>query len=109
MFGSDHDFDVSNFQPDLSQNALSLKRQVMMNYLLQDVNDRELMDILEHFLYKKLDDEHDYRSLLYLFEAPLIKAGLSKFKSQVRLANKLDLNRNTLRKKILENKTYLEG
>jgi len=109
LFGSEHEFDMSNFKPDLSQNALSLKRQVMINYLLQDVQDSELMNILERFLLNRLDEENDYRSLLYLFEAPLLKAGLSKFKSQVRLASKLDINRNTLRKKILENKSYIEG
>ncbi len=107
LFGSNNDFDVSNFKPDLSQNALSLKRQVMMNYLLQDVKDTELMDIIEQYLYDKLGSNSDYRTLLYLYEVPLIKAGLHKFKSQVQLADKLGLNRNTLRKKIAEHKKYI--
>jgi len=108
LFGGNNDFDVSNFKPDLSQNALSLKRQVMMNYLLQDVKDTELMDIIEQYLYDKLGfSNSDYRTLLYLYEVPLIKAGLHKFKSQVQLADKLGLNRNTLRKKIAEHKKYI--
>ncbi len=107
LFGSNNDFDVSNFNPDLSQNALSLKRQVMMNYLLQDVKDTELMDIIEQYLYDKLGSNSDYRTLLYLYEVPLIKAGLHKFKSQVQLSDKLGLNRNTLRKKIAEHKKYI--
>lgn len=107
LFGTNNNFDVSNFKPDLSQNALSLKRQVMMNYLLQDVKDIELMDIIEQYLYDKLGSNSDYRTLMYLYEVPLIKAGLHKFKSQVQLAEKLGLNRNTLRKKIAEHKKYI--
>ncbi len=109
LFGGSNNFDVNNFNPDLSENALSLKRQVMINYLLQDIKDTELMDIIEQFLYNKLGSSSDYRNFLYLFEAPLIKAGLHKFKSQVQLAESLGLNRNTLRKKISENKKYIEG
>ncbi|HIC42959.1 MAG TPA: Fis family transcriptional regulator, partial [Sulfurimonas sp.] len=55
-----------------------------------------------------LGGNNDYRNFLYLFEAPLIKAGLEKFKTQLQLADKLGLNRNTLRKKIAENKEYLK-
>ncbi|WP_226966417.1 Fis family transcriptional regulator [Sulfurimonas sediminis] len=109
LFGECSNFDVSNFKPDLSQNGISLKRQVMINYLLQDIQDNELMDIIEHYLYDKLGSKSDYRNYLYLYEVPLLKAGLHKFKSQVQLAESLGLNRNTLRKKITENKKYLEG
>jgi len=108
LFGGSNNFDVSNFKPDLSQNALSLKRQVMINYLLQDIQDTELMDIIEQYLHNKLGSKSDYRKFLYLYEAPLIKAGLHKFKSQVQLAESLGLNRNTLRKKITENKNYIQ-
>lgn len=109
LFGGSNNFDVNNFKPDLSENALSLKRQVMINYLHQDIKDTELMDIIEQYFYDKLGSNSDYRNLLYLFETPLIKAGLHKFKSQVQLAESLGLNRNTLRKKISENKKYIEG
>jgi len=109
LFGSDEDFSVVNFKPDLSKNASSLKRQVMINYLLQDIQDVELMDIMENYLHNKLGSNSDYRNFLYLYEAPLIRAGLDKFKSQLQLSDKLGLNRNTLRKKISDNKLYLEG
>ena len=107
LFGSEGEFHFENFIPDLSKNANSLRRQVMISYLLQNVKEVELMDIMQNYLHDKLGSNSDYRSFLHLYEAPLIKAGLSRFKSQLQLSDKLGLNRNTLRKKIAENKEYL--
>jgi DNA-binding NtrC family response regulator len=109
LFGGNRVLDLTHFSPDLKQNAKSLKRQVMINYLLQGVKDNELMEIIENYLYEKLGSNSDYRNFLYLYEVPLIKAGLSRFKSQLQLSDKLGLNRNTLRKKIADNKQYLQG
>jgi DNA-binding NtrC family response regulator len=109
LFGGESKFNVKNFKPDLSDNANSLRRQVMINYLLQDIDDQELMEIIENYLFDKLGSNSDYRNYLYLYEVPLIRAGLSRFKSQLQLSDRLGLNRNTLRKKISENKEYLEG
>ena len=109
LFGGNENFNIANFKPDLAKNSKSLRRQVMINYLLQDVQDSDLMDIIENYLYEKLGSQSDYRNFLYLYEVPLIRGGLKKFKSQLQLADKLGLNRNTLRKKITENKQYLEG
>ncbi|MDB2562156.1 Fis family transcriptional regulator [Sulfurimonas sp.] len=108
LFGVDSQFDKFGFIPDLSDNSASLKRQVMINYLLQDIKDTELMDIIGNYLKDKLGSNSDYRNFLYLYEAPLIKEGLNQFKSQLQLADKLGLNRNTLRKKIADNKEYLK-
>ena len=107
LFCSSTKFNSEDFTPDLSQNSNSLKRQVMIHSLLQDIKDVELMDIIENYLKDKLGSQSDYRNFLYLYEAPLIKAGLSKFKSQLQLSDKLGLNRNTLRKKIADNQEYL--
>lgn len=107
LFGVETEFNMLNFIPDLSRNSASLKRQVMINYLLQDIKDTELMVIIENYLSDKLGSNSDYRNFLYLYEAPLIKVGLSQFKSQLKLSDKLGLNRNTLRKKIADNKEYL--
>ncbi len=107
LFGGNESFNTQNFKADLSRNADSLRRQVMINYLLQDIQDSELMEIIENYLYDKLGSNSDYRNFLYLYEVPLIRAGLKKFKSQLQLSDKLGLNRNTLRKKISENKQYL--
>jgi DNA-binding protein Fis len=64
------------------------------------------MQVTEKYLYDRLGSHNDYRNFLYLYEVPLIRAGLKRFKSQLQLADKLGLNRNTLRKKIAENKEY---
>lgn len=107
LFGGELKFDIADFTPDLSQNAKSLKRQVMISYLHQDIQDTELMQIIENYLHEKMGSQSDYRKYLYLYEVPLIKAGLDRFGSQLQLSDKLGLNRNTLRKKIVDNKDYL--
>jgi len=107
LFGENESFNTQNFKADLSKNANSLRRQVMIHYLLQDIKDIELMEIIENYLYDKLGSNSDYRNFLYLYEVPLIRGGLKKFKSQLQLSDKLGLNRNTLRKKISENREYL--
>ena len=107
LFCTNDEFNIDNFEPDLSQNSNSLRRQVMIAYLLQDINESELMDILESYLVDKLGSNNDYKNFLHLYEVPIIKAGLQKFKSQLQLSDKLGLNRNTLRKKIADNQQYL--
>jgi DNA-binding NtrC family response regulator len=105
--GSKNTFSMKNLELDLSLNSYSLRRQVIINYLLQDIKDKELMDLIGNFLDDKLGSNNDYKNFLYLYEVPLIKVGLKKFKSQLQLSDKLGLNRNTLRKKISDNQKYL--
>jgi len=107
LFTLDYKFNISDFNPNIEENSTSLRRQVILHYLLQDIKDSELMDIIENFLFDKLGSNSDYRNFLYIYEVPLIKAGLKKFKSQLQLSDKLGLNRNTLRKKISDSKQYL--
>ncbi|MDD5401380.1 MAG: Fis family transcriptional regulator [Sulfurimonas sp.] len=107
LFCSKEEFKIKNFKPDLSQNSNSLRRQVMIHYLLQDINENELIDIFQNYLADKLGSNSDYKNFLYLYEVPLIKAGFNKFKSQLQLSDRLGLNRNTLRKKIADNSKYL--
>ena len=107
LFGVDSELNIKNLKPDLTQNSNSLRRQVMVNYLLQDIQDIELMEIMQNYLENKLGSNSGYRDFLYLYEVPLIRSGLNKFKSQLKLSEKLGLNRNTLRKKIADNTDYL--
>lgn len=107
LFCTKKEFKMSNFEPDLSQNANSLRRQVMIHYLLQDINEKELMKIFQNYLVDRLGSNNDYKNFLYLYEVPLIKAGFDKYKSQLQLSDRLGLNRNTLRKKIADNSKYL--
>ena len=106
IFGEGKQLEVDAIEADLSANAASLRRQIYLNYLLKNVAEEELMQIMEEFLYDRLGSNNDYRNFLHLYEVPLIKAGLQRFKSQLQLSDKLGLNRNTLRKKIAENKEY---
>lgn len=106
LFGQSETLKISNINPDLSRNSYSLKKQVVIHYLLQNIGERELMDIIEKYLFEKLGSNNDYKNFLHIYEVPLIKAGLHKFKSQLQLSDKLGLNRNTLRKKISENSKY---
>ena len=106
IFGEGKKLAIDAIEADLSDNAASLRRQIYLNYLLSNVEEQELMQIMEEFLFERLGSNNDYRKFLHLYEAPLIKAGLKRFKSQLQLSDKLGLNRNTLRKKIAENKEY---
>ena len=108
LFGGNKEtFNYDEFKPDLSKNSYSLRRQIMISYLLQDIKDSDLIELIGRYLQDKLGTNNDYKNFLYLYEVPLIKTGLQKFKSQLQLSDKLGLNRNTLRKKISDNQKYL--
>jgi DNA-binding NtrC family response regulator len=99
-------FNRKNFTPDLLDNSISLKKQIFSYAFLENITINELMYLIENYLEDKIGTNSDYRNNLYIYEVPLIRAGLKKFKSQLQLADKLGLNRNTLRKKIAENSEY---
>ncbi len=109
IFLIDKNIKLERFKPDLSQNGISLKRQVIISLLLKDIDEKEIMQIVYNFLYDRLGGNNDYKDFLHLYEAPLIDAGLERFKSQLQLSQILGLNRNTLRKKIHDNKKYLRS
>ncbi len=104
--GKTEPFEKNGFVPDLSENAISLRRQVYLHYLLDSIGEGDLMEIMEHYLHDRLGGNNDYRDFLHLYEVPLIRAGIKRFKSQLQLSERLGLNRNTLRKKIAEHSEY---
>lgn len=104
--GKSDPFDLEGFIPDLSENAVSLRRQVYLHYLFDSIGESDLMGLIERYLYDKLGSNNDYRSFLHLYEVPLIRAGFKRFKSQLQLSERLGLNRNTLRKKIADHSAY---
>lgn len=108
VLGSQNDINIDLKSVDISANAHSLRRSIFLRYLVETISGNEIMQIMQNFLETNLGGNSDYRNFLHLYEAPLINAGMKKFKSQLQLANRLGLNRNTLRKKISENKDYLE-
>ncbi len=87
---------------DLSENIKSLKASIYKQLITSNLSAIEIEKILFDYLYKHMEGNNAYREYITLYERPLIQAGLSKFKSQLKLSSVLGLNRNTLRKKIHE-------
>jgi len=87
---------------NLANNSQSLKRSIYIHLMKHSMNDKDIEEILYHYLLKHLDGNDGYREHLGLYEKPLIEAGLKKFGSQLQLSQILGINRNTLRKKIHE-------
>lgn len=93
-------------KPDLGDNAYSLRKQIYFERLMGGVGEAEVMQVMERYLQKEMGSNNDYRKFLHLYEVPLIRTGLKMFKSQLKLADRLGLNRNTLRKKIADNEPF---
>jgi DNA-binding NtrC family response regulator len=102
LFRIEDDFDVQMIDVDVSQNSISLKESIYRSLLLGSINRTEMMSVLEQFLDKEIVDTTDYKSLLEIFEVPLLKAMRRRYKSQLQMASKLNINRNTLRKKMYQ-------
>jgi DNA-binding protein Fis len=100
MIEEDISLDITKL--DLTQNIKSLKASLHKQLLLSTFKKEEIQAFLYEYLFKEMEGNNAYREHLRLFEEPLIQAGLKKYKSQLKLAGVLGLNRNTLRKKIQE-------
>jgi DNA-binding NtrC family response regulator len=87
---------------DLSQNAKSLRRSIYQSVSVYSMNKDDIFTFIEQILSQKMEKTKTYKELLELFEIPLLQAAKKRFKSQVKMADNLDINRNTLRKKILQ-------
>ena len=100
--GVNDDVEVDIEHLDLSQNFKSFKISLQKELIKKTLSGEDIEEILFDYLYSKIEGKNSYREYLYLYEKPLITAGLKKFKSQLKLSEVLGLNRNTLRKKIHE-------
>ena len=87
---------------DLEQNFRSLKMSLYKEVIWQGLGEEDIENILYRYFLEHLDIENGYKVHLALFEKPLLRAGLQKYRSQLKLAGALGINRNTLRKKIHE-------
>ncbi len=85
---------------NISQNAHSLKKSIYFSYLSLNIKEDEIMMFMENFITLNMNSSHLYKDFLYLFEIPLLKVASTKYKSQVKMAEALGLNRITLRKKL---------
>lgn len=93
---------INKEELDLSQNLKSLKASIYKKLIVKTFDEEDIKGLLYDYLFKTVEGNNGYREHLGIYEIPLIEAGLKKYKSQLKLANVLGLNRNTLRKKIQE-------
>ncbi len=87
---------------DLSQNFKSFKISLYKELIKRSLSTKDIEEVLYEYYLEHLDGEDGYSEYISMFEVPLIKAGLKKYGSQLKLSKVLGLNRNTLRKKINE-------
>jgi len=100
MFLSSNNKINENIKYDLSQNGKSLKKSIFKSIFNESIGTNELEASLEKHIFKELTLNKTYKELLEVFEIPLLKASQKSFKSQVKMAKALDINRITLRKKL---------
>lgn len=89
-----------DFFIDIQNNTKSLKKSIYFSYLFEELSSQNIKIFLEKYFFKTLDEQSNYKELLKIFEVPLLKVSEKKFKSQVKMSEKLGLNRITLRKKL---------
>ncbi len=95
--------DIYSVPPDISQNCHSLKRAAYQALLCGNVTKEQLGSIMEEYFYTHIEgDEENYKPFLDIFDSAVIGANYRKFKSQLMMSYKMGINRNTLRKKILQ-------
>jgi len=90
----------SDMKIDISGNGITLKQSIFKSILLKSMTRQEIKNTLYDFFIRELKDERSYKQLLEIFEIPLLKAARKVYKSQLQMANKLSMNRITLRKKL---------
>lgn len=93
---------INDIVNDLSENSKSLKRSVNSYLFKKNINSTDIEELIYNYIYDTLEGNDGYKANIGIFERPLIKAGLAKYKSQLKLAEVLGITRNTLRKKIHE-------
>jgi len=91
---------LNNISTDINENGISLKKSIFKNTLLCSLNDEDMTKALENYIATKLEEENTYKDFLKTIEVPLLVVAKEKFKSQLQMATKLNINRITLRKKI---------
>jgi DNA-binding protein Fis len=100
----DKDIDISKIDIDLTENTKTLQTSIYKHIIKLSMSKDDIKESLYNYIYEHIDGNNAYKEFLDIYEEPLIKAGLAKYHSQLKLSSILGINRNTLRKKILEHK-----
>lgn len=87
---------------DLSENCHTLKRRAYQALLCYDVNEEKLKKMMEEYFFANIEVEDNYKKFLELFDDAIINANHKKYGSQLMMSYRMGINRNTLRKKILQ-------
>ena len=95
-------YTLSQLPTDLTHNSKSLKRAIYHYLMSRNMNKKEIEETLYTYFLEHLEGNNGYKEYVGMYERPLIKAGLDKYGSQLKLSEILGINRNTLRKKIHE-------
>lgn len=90
-----------NVESDLSQNGVSLKHSIYKALLLHSMDKRDIMELLYNFFLREIEGK-SYKTLLEIFEIPLLRASKKVYKSQLKMSDKLEINRMTIRKKLTQ-------
>ncbi len=104
LLSDDADIEETPENLDITLNNKSLKKSIYYWLYTKTLQREDIQEILYEYMLLNLEGNDEYSRHLELYEQPLIKAGLKKYKSQLRLSTILGINRNTLRKKINEHK-----
>jgi DNA-binding protein Fis len=89
-------------QLHIGENLQSLRASVYREVLQQSMRPDEIESALYHLFMRTLEGNNAYRESLGILERPLLRAGLKRYGSQLKLSEILGINRNTLRKKLHE-------
>jgi DNA-binding protein Fis len=98
----EEDIEIKKQELEIYNNLKSLRKSIYKTLAIKSMKKDELSLALYNFFLKNISGFNIYKKELALFEKALITAGLEKYGSQLRLAEALGINRNTLRKKINE-------
>ncbi len=102
IFGSNNTKAYTPSVNDLLNNTKSLKKAILLHHVYSSITAIDIEKILYKYFSNEIGGNNDYSKFLPIFERPLIKSGLYRFGSQLKLSSILGINRNTLRKKINE-------
>lgn len=95
------DMNLDDIKIDLSQNGISLKQSIYKSILLKSLTESELKETMQYFFIKEFkNNQTTYKQLLKIFEIAILKSAKNVYKSQLKMATKLGINRITLRKKL---------